>query len=94
MQGRSGRGLKSERENMCRPSWVWLKVPVYPALARWANLFRPSGLVRRGFSLTDSSAKRKPGYASSGLVPQTRLHLLLELRTDSGLLALSSEQEL
>ena len=36
-------GLKCVRENLCRPYGTLIHFPLYPALKRWAKIFRPSG---------------------------------------------------
>jgi hypothetical protein len=36
-------GLKCMRENLCRPCGTRINFPLYPALERWATIFRPSG---------------------------------------------------
>ena len=40
--------LKSLRENPCRPYGARVNFPLYPALKRWAKLFRAYGAQRSG----------------------------------------------
>ena len=46
--------LKCLRENLCRPYGARVNFPLYPALKRWANLFRAYGA---GFPATSSHCR-------------------------------------
>jgi hypothetical protein len=42
-EGGQGDEYLNLRNNMCRPSGTCSFTPRFPALKRWANMFRPSG---------------------------------------------------